>query len=110
MREEYFCCIAACDWGAWALSKAARYDFGSTHSRADMRATVVGDVPACVVGTSDKVGNVRVLEDVLFGFALFRVTARRHEGGGVVGHVGNHFAVAQGMRTEPSLERGCMRG
>jgi hypothetical protein len=44
----------------------------------------------CVVGTSDKVGNVRVLEDVLFGFAMVRVTARRHEGRGVVGD----FAVA----------------
>jgi hypothetical protein len=60
-----------------------------------------------VWGTSDKVGNVRVLEDVLFGCALFRVTARRDEGRGVVGHVGNHFAVAKGMRTEPSLARGC---
>jgi hypothetical protein len=48
----------------------------------------------CVVGTIDKVGNVRVLEDVLFGFALFMVTTRRHEGRGVVGHVGNHIAVA----------------
>jgi hypothetical protein len=48
----------------------------------------------CVVGTSDKVGNVRVLEDVVFGFALVRATTRRHEGRGVVGDVGNHFAVA----------------
>jgi hypothetical protein len=48
----------------------------------------------CVWGTSDKAGNVRVLEDVLFGFAVFMVTTRRHEGRGVVGHVGNHFAVA----------------
>jgi hypothetical protein len=48
----------------------------------------------CVRGTSDKVGNVRVLEDILFGFALFKVTTRRHEGRGVVGHVGNHVAVA----------------
>ena len=48
----------------------------------------------CVRGTSDKAGNVRVFEDVLFGFAMSRVTARRHEGRGVVGHVGNHFAVA----------------
>jgi hypothetical protein len=47
-----------------------------------------------VVGTIDKVGNVRVLEDDLFGFALVRVTTRRHEGRGVVGDVGNHFAVA----------------
>jgi hypothetical protein len=47
-----------------------------------------------VWGTNDKVGNVRVLEDVLFGFAMFKVTSRRHEGRGVVGHVGNHFAVA----------------
>jgi hypothetical protein len=46
------------------------------------------------MGTSDKVGNVRVLEDVLFGFALVRVTTRRDEGRGVVGGVGNHFAVA----------------
>jgi hypothetical protein len=48
----------------------------------------------CVLGTSDKVGNVRVLEDVLFGCALFKVTTRRHEGLRVIGHVGNHFAVA----------------
>jgi hypothetical protein len=46
------------------------------------------------VGGSDKVGNVRVLEDVLFGVAMFRVTARRHEGRRVVGHMDNHFAVA----------------
>jgi hypothetical protein len=39
MREEYSCCIAACHWGAMALLKAYRYDFGSTHSRADRRAT-----------------------------------------------------------------------
>jgi hypothetical protein len=32
------------------LPKAARYDFGSTHSRADMRATAVGDVPASACG------------------------------------------------------------
>jgi hypothetical protein len=29
-------------------------------------------------GSSDKVGNVRVLEDVLFGFAMFKVIALRH--------------------------------
>jgi hypothetical protein len=46
------------------------------------------------VETSGKVRNVRVLEDVLFGFALFRVTARRREGREVVGHMGNHIAVA----------------
>jgi hypothetical protein len=63
-----------------------------------------------VWGTCDKVGKVRVLEDVLFGFALFRVTARRHEDRGVVGQVGNHFALAKRMRTEPSLARGCKRG
>jgi hypothetical protein len=62
------------------------------------------------VGTSDKVGNMKVLGDVLFGFAQFRVTARRHEGRGLGGQVGNHVAVAKGMRTEPSLARGCMIG
>jgi hypothetical protein len=36
--------------GAWAPSIAARYDFGSTHTRADDRATAVGDVPAWVWG------------------------------------------------------------
>ena len=48
----------------------------------------------CKRGTSDMVGNVRVFEDVLFDFALSKVTVRRHEGRGVIGHVGNHFAVA----------------
>jgi hypothetical protein len=33
----------------------------------------------CVVGTSDKVGNVRVFEDVLFGLTMFKVTTRGHE-------------------------------
>jgi hypothetical protein len=51
-----------------------------------------------------------LLEDVLFGFALFRVTARRHECRRVGGHVGHRVAVAKGMRPEPSLARGCRRG
>jgi hypothetical protein len=50
VREEYSCCITACHWGPWALSNAARYDLGSTHSRAERRATAVGDVPAGVWG------------------------------------------------------------
>jgi hypothetical protein len=64
----------------------------------------------CVWGANDKFGHVRLLEDVLFGFALFRVTARRHECQWVGGHMGNKFAVAKGMRPEPSLPRGCRRG
>ena len=65
----------------------------------------------CVWGTSDKVGNVRVLKDVLFGFAMFRVTTRRHECRWVGGHMGNKLAVAkQGMRPEPSLAKWCRRG
>jgi hypothetical protein len=30
MREEYYCFIAACHWGAWALSKSARYVVSNT--------------------------------------------------------------------------------
>jgi hypothetical protein len=63
----------------------------------------------CVWGASDEVGNVRVLKDVLFGFAVVTVTTRRHEGRGVVGQVGNHFAVAKGMKPESSLAREGMR-
>jgi hypothetical protein len=32
----------------------------------------------CVWGASDKVGHVRLLEDALFGFAVFMVTCRQH--------------------------------
>jgi hypothetical protein len=90
MREEYSYCIAACQWGAWALSKAARYDFGSTHSRAERGATAVCDVPIEVSGgPSDKVGHVGLLEDVLFGFFMFIVTTSRDKCRRVVGHVGH---------------------
>jgi hypothetical protein len=44
--------------------------------------------------TRNKVGNVRVLKDILLSFALFRITTRRREGRGVVGLVGNHIAVS----------------
>jgi hypothetical protein len=63
-----------------------------------------------VWGTNDKSGHVRLLEDVLFGFPMFMVTARRNEGRRVGGHVGNKFAVAKGMRPEPSLAKWCRRG
>jgi hypothetical protein len=59
----------------------------------------------CLGGGSDKIGHVRLLEDVLFGFAMFRVTLRRDHGRWVGGHVGNKFAVAKEMRPEPSLAR-----
>jgi hypothetical protein len=64
----------------------------------------------CVWGTSDKVGHVRLLEDVLFGVTLLMVTTRRDKCWRVVGHVGNKLAVAKGMRPESSLGRGCRRG
>jgi hypothetical protein len=44
----YEACIAACHWGAWALFKAARYALGSTHYRAERRATAVKVAPAGV--------------------------------------------------------------
>jgi hypothetical protein len=62
----------------------------------------------CVRGASDKVGHVRLLEDVLLGLAMFRVTTRRDKCRRVVGHVGIKFAVAMGVRPESSLAR-CMR-
>jgi hypothetical protein len=51
----------------------------------------------CVWVTSDKVGDVNVLKYVLLSFALFRITTYRHEGRGVVGQVGNHIAVSNGV-------------
>jgi hypothetical protein len=51
----------------------------------------------CVRGTRDKVGNVRVLKYVLWSFALVKIRTRRHEGRGVVGQVGNHIAVSNGV-------------
>jgi hypothetical protein len=62
-----------------------------------------------VGGTSDKVGHLGLLEDVLFGFAMFRATTRRDKCRRIVGHVGNKFAEANGVRPESSLVRGCMR-
>jgi hypothetical protein len=59
---------------------------------------------------SDLVGHVGLLEDVLFGFALFRVTTRRDKCRRVVGHVGHKVPVAKGMRPELSLASGCRRG
>jgi hypothetical protein len=56
-------------------------------------------------GISDKVGHVGLLEDVLVGFTLFRVTTRRNTCRWVVGHVGNKFAEANGMIPESSLTR-----
>mgnify|MGYP003687807677 CR=1 FL=1 len=56
-----------------------------------------GRAGRCVWGTRDKVGDVRVLEYGLLSFALSRITTRRHEGRGVVGQVGNHIAVSNGV-------------
>jgi hypothetical protein len=64
----------------------------------------------CVGGTSDKVGHVGLLEDVLLGFAMFKVTTRRDKCRRVVGHVGNKFAVAKGVRPESSMARVCRKG
>jgi hypothetical protein len=50
-----------------------------------------------VRSANDQVGHVGLLEDVLFSFALFRVTTRRDKGRRVVGHVGHKFPVAKGM-------------
>jgi hypothetical protein len=62
-----------------------------------------------IVGeTSDRVGHVRLLEDVLLGLALFRVTTRRDKCRRVVGHVGNKFAEAKEMIPESSLAK-CYR-
>ena len=69
-----------------------------------------GRAGRCVWGTSDKVGDVRVLKDVLLSFSLFRITTRRDECGWVVGQVGNHIAVANGVGAEPSMARGCRGG
>jgi hypothetical protein len=46
---------------------------------------------------SDKVGHVGLLEDVLFGFAMFKVTTSRDKCLRVVGHVGYKFPVGKGM-------------
>jgi hypothetical protein len=45
----------------------------------------------------DQVGHVGLLEYVLFGFALFRVTTRRDKCRRVVGHVGHEFHVVKGV-------------
>jgi hypothetical protein len=44
---------------------------------------------------SDKSGHVGLLENVLFGFALVRITARRDKCRRVVGHVGYKVPVAE---------------
>jgi hypothetical protein len=55
---------------------------------------------------SDHVGHVGLLEDVLFGVALVRVTTRRDTCRRVVEHVGHKVPVAEGVRPEASLTEG----
>ena len=50
--------------------------------------------------TNDEVGHVRLLEDVLLGLALFRVTTRRDKDRRMIGQSCHEFPVANGVRFE----------
>jgi hypothetical protein len=54
--------------------------------------------------------HVGLLEDVLFGFAFFKVTTRRDKCRRVVGHVGHKVPVAEEVRPESSLTGDYRRG
>jgi hypothetical protein len=86
------------------------YSLGSTHSRADKRATAVGDVPAGVWGGPViRSGHDGLLEDDLVGFALVMVTSRRDKHRRVFGHVGHKVHVAEEVRPESNVTGGCRR-
>jgi hypothetical protein len=53
---------------------------------------------------------VGLLEDVLFGFALVRVTTRYDKCRRVFKHAGHKVPVAEGVRPETSLTGGYRRG
>jgi hypothetical protein len=58
----------------------------------------------------NQAGHGGLFENVFFGLALFRVTARRDKYRRVVGHVGHEFPVAEGVRPEAGCAVGCRSG
>jgi hypothetical protein len=55
---------------------------------------------------NDQIGHVGLFEDILFRFALIRVTSRRDKCWRVLGHVGHKVPVAEWVRPESSMTGG----